>query len=122
MVDDEPHIRLYLRQILKTLEIPNIEEVNSGEAGLKALEANVPDFVILDINLLGMTGIEIVSAIRQKNFKLPIVMFTAQATRETVEACRDAGADFFIRKDTPRAEITTHLKDFIAQIARSNTP
>lgn len=119
MVDDEPHIRLYLRQILKSLDIPNIEEVNSGEAALTSLESNIPDFVILDINLPGMTGIEIISAIRLKFRELPIVMFTGQATRETVQACRDAGANFFIRKDTPRAEITNHLKDLIQQISKS---
>jgi CheY-like chemotaxis protein len=116
IVDDESHILLYTRLILKALGVPEILTAARGEEALAIFERTPPQLVLMDINMPGTTGIEVLQAMTASNPDIPVVMLTGQASREAVEVCRDAGACFFIRKDTPREEIMSLLRDLFARL------
>jgi PAS domain S-box-containing protein len=89
--------------------------VTSGEAALKAMEAEVFDLVLTDIHMPGMDGIEMTKAIRVQEAqankpRTPIVALTADVLETGRRACREAGMDGFLTKPVE----PTQLDDMFA--------
>ncbi len=74
--------------------------VTSGEQALKFLEKNIPDVILLDINMPMMNGFEVLEKIRIMPGcdNVPIIFLTADTEAETEQKCFDAGAVDFIAK------------------------
>src|SRR5215470_12749939 len=86
--DDEAHLR-----DLMQMELPRLgHEVTvcaDGAAALKALERAVFDTAILDLRMPGLTGIEVLSQIRQISPDTQVILLTGHATVDTaVQALR----------------------------------
>ncbi|MCP4354548.1 MAG: sigma-54-dependent Fis family transcriptional regulator [Proteobacteria bacterium] len=97
IVDDEPSIRESLKGILsdegfEVLTAPN------GYEGLKVIEAEMPDLVLLDIWMPGIDGLETLKEIKKDNPFLPVVMITGHGTIETAVDSTKQGAYDFIEK------------------------
>ena len=97
IVDDEPSIRESLQGILadegfEVLTAPN------GYEGLKVIEAEMPDLVLLDIWMPGIDGLETLKEIKKSNPFLPVVMITGHGTIETAVDSTKQGAYDFIEK------------------------
>jgi len=75
---------------------------DTGEKALDTLNAKMDsiDMLILDMNMPGMSGIEVVQALRYMDTasKVPVIMLTADATPEAKKRCFSAGADAFLTK------------------------
>jgi CheY-like chemotaxis protein len=74
---------------------------NDGPCGLQKAKAIHPDLIIMDINMPGMNGFQVVDAIKQdpKYSTIPIIMLTSSETPESVLQGFDLGAVDFIPKD-----------------------
>lgn len=74
--------------------------VISGAQALKFLEKNIPDVILLDINMPEMDGFEVMEKIRENSecSSIPVVFLTADNDPETEQKCFDAGALDFIAK------------------------
>ncbi|MBQ7834624.1 MAG: response regulator, partial [Ruminiclostridium sp.] len=74
--------------------------VISGAQALKFLEKNIPDVILLDINMPEMDGFEVMEKIRENPecVNIPVVFLTADNDPETEQKCFDAGALDFIAK------------------------
>ncbi len=75
--------------------------VGSGVEVLNAVEKKTYDMVILDMHMPEMNGIETAKTLRfmsSGNYRLPIIMLTADATTYAVKSCEDAGIDIFLTK------------------------
>ena len=113
LVDDEPHIRKYVGTILKQLGQPTIVEAADGDEAIAAYEKDRPDLVLLDVNMPFMTGIDTLRKLREIDPEPVIVMLTSLTNRQTIEQSLALGADNYIRKDTPRDEITKALAEIV---------
>lgn len=80
-VEDDADVREHIVEFLKRY-FKTIYECDSAEEGLKIYEASAPDILLLDINLGGMSGVELATLIRQKDQKTRIVISTAYTTKE----------------------------------------
>lgn len=80
--------------------IYDITSVTSGEEAIKSLEKELPDLVLLDIEMPGMDGREVAGIMKADDRwkEIPIVFVTADADPETEAACLQLGADDFIIK------------------------
>ncbi|MBC7819760.1 MAG: chemotaxis-specific protein-glutamate methyltransferase CheB [Planctomycetaceae bacterium] len=70
---------------------------SSGQAALDKLSALCPDVVILDVEMPGMSGVETVAAIRARDARLPVIMFssyTEDGAAVTIEALSRGASDF----------------------------
>jgi YesN/AraC family two-component response regulator len=113
LVDDEPHIRVFVRLILKTFGDVVIYEAANGVEAVASYQANDPDLVLLDVNMPHLDGIETLHQLKQVDPDCVVVMLTSLANRETVDRALELGAVNYIRKDTPKDEITRALAETI---------
>ena len=81
--------------------------VSSGEEALDSIEANLPDYVLLDILMPEMDGVEVCRRIRSEWPSAPprIVVYTASTRPELRELCASAGADMFFNKNVSIFEL-----------------
>jgi DNA-binding NarL/FixJ family response regulator len=122
LIDDEPHIRKYIAQILKTLGTPTIIEAGDGDEGIAAFEKDRPDLVLLDVNMPYKNGIETLKALKAIDPEPVVVMLTSLTNRQTIEQAQEFGAENYIRKDTPRQEIAKALSEVIADFFTEEEP
>ena len=113
LVDDEAHIRVFVSLILKSLGEPNITEAGNGEEAVIAYQAGKHDVVLLDVNMPHLDGIQTLRKLKEINPDCVVIMLTSLATRETVEQALELGAVNYIRKDTPKEEISKALAETI---------
>jgi len=118
LVDDEPHVRKFIGILVRRLGSPVISEAGNGEEALAKFALESPDLVLLDVNLPGMDGIQILSAILAQDPEAKIVMLTSLANRQTIEECLRLGAVSYIRKDTPKEAILAELSEVIQAILK----
>lgn len=100
IVDDFSTMRRIVKNLLNDLGYTNTAEADDGHTGLAALRTAPFDFVITDWNMPGMTGIELLRAIRSddKLKTLPVLMVTAEAKREQIIEAAQAGVNGYIIK------------------------
>jgi nitrogen regulation protein NR(I) len=111
IIDDDDQLRKSFERLLSE-EGYAVETAHSGEAGLKLIRAGMPDLVILDMRLPGMSGFETFEAIHEIEPKLPVIIMTAYGTTETaIEAMKMGAFDYILKPfDIP---------DMLAQIGQA---
>jgi CheY-like chemotaxis protein len=109
LVDDEAHVRLYIRTVVTSLGFEVVAEAGDGRQGLELFEQHAPDLVLLDLNMPVMDGVATLKALRQKSDQVAIVMITSLASLDVVEECLDLGADYHLRKDLPVSELRQEI-------------
>lgn len=109
LVDDEAHVRLYVRTVVTSLGFEVIAEAGDGWQALELFAQHAPDLILLDLNMPVMDGVTTLKALRQKSEQVAIVMLTSLASLEVVEECLDLGADYHLRKDLPVSELRQEL-------------
>jgi len=97
VVDDDSQLRQSFDKLLHD-EGYEVRTASSGEAGLEAVKQNIPDLVIMDIRMPGMSGMEAFQAMRQIEPKLPVIIMTAFGTTETaIEATKLGAFDYMLK-------------------------
>jgi len=110
VVDDEKNIRRTVGMILEG-EGYEVLAAESGEAGLRLLERHEIDLVILDVNLPGIQGIDLLRQIKAADAERMVVMISGQGTvRVAVEATR-AGAFDFLEKPLTKERIVVAVSN-----------
>lgn len=115
LTDDEPHIRKFIGLVLKKFGSPQILEASDGAIAVKLYEQEKPDLVLLDVNMPNMDGLQALAEIKRLDPDALVVMLTSLANRQTVEECVRLGAIDYIRKDTPRDELTIQFTRIIEE-------
>jgi two-component system LytT family response regulator len=117
LIDDEAKGRLYLRQLCDKY-VPQIKIVGEAATASEALElidVEKPDLIFLDIEMPGMTGIEMLRQMQEVAFE---VIFVTAFNRYAVEAFRLGAVDYLLKPASPsdlqqaveRAEKILNLK------------
>jgi len=113
IVDDYTTMLRILRNLLRQLEIHNVEEANDGDTAYLLMQKNPPDLVISDWNMVPVTGLDLLRKVRAdaKLKHIPFIMVTAESKTENVVAAKQAGVSNYIVKpfnaDTLRAKIAS---------------
>ncbi len=101
IVDDDFDIREVLKDRLESLGY-GVVEASNGQEALSLLEKQTPHLVLLDIEMPGMNGLEVLREIRKKEKDLTVVMITAYGTVErAVQAMREGAYDFIPKPFEP---------------------
>ncbi len=114
VIDDEVSIRESLETLLG-LEGYSVRMALDGEEGLRTLDQDNFDLVLLDLALPGQSGMEILPQIRERYPELPVIMITAYGTvHNVVEAIR-AGAENFVQKPWDNEKLLADIRSAIAR-------
>ena len=120
MVDDHQTNRLVVRAILG--DLVHLEEAESGPEAIAAAEARKYDLILMDMQMPGMSGLEAISTIRQRERadNCPasrIVMLTAHVLPEHEAQALAAGADRHIAKPVSAETLLGLIESLIDQAA-----
>jgi DNA-binding NtrC family response regulator len=96
LVDDEPHLLQILRE-----HFAGRYEVDTASSGAAAVERFVrqrPDVVFLDVNMPGISGLEVLKLFKQSDPGIPIIVVTANTEIPVAEECLKQGAFSYVPK------------------------
>jgi DNA-binding response OmpR family regulator len=91
VVDDDPSIRNLVREFL-TLRGYRVRVAQDGKEALALVEQERPHLIILDLNMPGMNGIEVLRALRARDFKGGVVMLSVSQDEHALQQTMDLGA------------------------------
>nr|WP_036161469.1 chemotaxis response regulator CheY [Marinomonas ushuaiensis] len=100
IVDDFSTMRRIIKNLLRDLGFTNTVEADDGTTALPILQGGTIDFLVTDWNMPGMTGIELLRAVRadEKLKTTPVLMVTAEAKRDQIIAAAQAGVNGYVVK------------------------
>ena len=110
VIDDEPIIREVLGAILSQ-EGHSLRLVEDAETGLRALEQEEFDLVVLDLMLPGMGGLESLREIRRRDPDQQVVMITAYASVETAVQAMRMGAHDYLTKPFKNEDVLKTVRN-----------
>jgi DNA-binding response OmpR family regulator len=108
IVDDDPAIRKFIRANL-TARGYEVLLAFDGEEGLRVLETEMPDLILLDIMMPKVDGLEVCRRVREWS-KIPIIMLSARAGEMDKVKCLDCGADDYLTKPFSLKELLSRIK------------
>lgn len=116
VVDDEKHIRMLMRKVVRGLNLELAGEAENGKEAVQLFKQEKPDLVLLDINMPYMDGIEALKEIRGDTPNALVIMLTSVADTESVQKCIDLGAVDYILKSNPLQEIRQVIEESVKAI------
>lgn len=114
VVDDEEELRENMYDLLE-LEGFNVETAETGDAALALVKEKVPDLILLDIQLPGTDGIEVLRQVKEVHPNLPVIMVSASSQKGTHEKLDEYGADSFILKPYDQDDVLQQMNDLLAK-------
>ena len=118
VIEDDKFLRdLIVRKLTKEGFV--VTEAPDGEAGLKAMREHLPQLVLLDILLPGMSGFDVLEAVHkdEKISSIPVVVLSNLGQQEDIERAHSLGAkDFLIKAKHTPGEIVTRVKEILHEL------
>jgi DNA-binding NtrC family response regulator len=105
IVDDEPVARRLVRAILAQQGYTTVDEAEDGNMALAALKATAYDLVLLDKNLPGIDGLEVLEQGKRLRPGCEFIMITAYGSMETAIRAMDLGASSYLTKPLDDFEV-----------------
>jgi len=114
VVDDNDDNRLLVRTYLAN-EGYGIREASSGERALDMVRQSLPDIVLLDVQMPGLSGYDVCERLRSmpNGGLVPVIMVTALQEPTDKVAAADVGADDFISKPLNKRELLTRVRSLL---------
>ncbi|HEX9014881.1 MAG TPA: sigma-54 dependent transcriptional regulator, partial [Chloroflexota bacterium] len=113
IADDDPSIRLLLRNFLEGEGYDTAEAKSGGEVLRTLPQANpAPDLMILDLKMPEWDGIEVMKKLGEQNIKVPVLLMTAHGTSNSAIQAIQAGAFDYITKPFELDDVLLTLRRF----------
>jgi signal transduction histidine kinase len=129
VVDDETGMRLAIARVLNTFTVKpgdddatisfEVQTAETGEEALERIAEAVPDILLLDLKLPGISGLDVLRQVNERGLPTLTVMITAYATLETaIDATKQGAHDFLPKPFTPdelRVAVRRVVKHLVVQ-------
>lgn len=119
IVEDDPTIALGLRDSLE-FEGFRVIHAETGTAGIRMIERDNPDCIILDLMLPDLNGYQVCTEIRKTNSATPIIMLTARSQEADKIRGLDAGADDYVTKPFSVGELVARIRAILRRANRAS--
>jgi DNA-binding NtrC family response regulator len=126
VVDDEPDVEpLFRQQFRREMREGRylLDFAPSGEAALNKLDGCAGNEIILllsDINMPGMSGLDLLPIVKTRRPDLPVFMISAYGDADTVTTARERGANEFLAKPVDFAKLRRDIMTVHADVMRRN--
>lgn len=102
LVDDNPHMRTLLSEILRAIGVTEVFEATDGAQALQRMRLHPVDMVMTDLAMEPLDGIDFLQLLRNSadspDQMCPVIMITGHTTQKRVAEARDAGVNEFLAK------------------------
>lgn len=118
IVDDFSTMRRIIKNLLRDLGFSNTHEADDGVTALPMLRSGDFDFLITDWNMPGMSGIDLLRAVREddKLNTLPVLMVTAEAKRDQIIEAAKAGVNGYVVKPFTAAALKEKIEKIFERV------
>jgi two-component system, chemotaxis family, chemotaxis protein CheY len=116
IVDDESHVRAFLRLLLREIGISECWEAADGVSAVQLAQQHQPELVLLDVNLPGLNGLQVLAQLKDVIPNVPVVMVTSQSAISTVSEAVRLGAVGYLLKHSPKDETLKALNEVLDSI------
>ncbi len=110
VLDDEPEMRKAIHRLL-TCRGYQVEEYERGEDVLDTVGSHRLDCLLLDLQLEGINGFEVLEAFLARHIRLPVIVITAHDEPGTEERVRGLGAVAYLKKPVDRDSLLSSISD-----------
>ncbi len=120
VVDDFSTMRRIIKNLLRDLGFNNTAEADDGKTGLPMLQSGGYDFLVTDWNMPGMTGIDLLRAVRSddKIKDLPVLMVTAESKRDQIVLAAQEGVNGYIVKPFTAATLKEKIDKIFERLGK----
>ncbi|MDX1800060.1 MAG: chemotaxis response regulator CheY [Marinobacter sp.] len=118
IVDDFSTMRRIIKNLLRDLGFTNTDEADDGNSALPMLKSGKYDFLVTDWNMPGMSGFDLLKAVRADDSlkTLPVLMVTAEAKRDQIVAAAQAGVNGYVVKPFTAAVLKEKIEKIFERI------
>jgi len=120
VVDDEPRMIRFIRMNLE-LEGYKVLEATNGLEALERVREDLPDLVVLDVQMPEIDGFEALEHIRQVS-TVPVIMLTVKADEEDKVRGLELGADDYVTKPFSPRELSSRIKALLRRLEMPSPP
>jgi two-component system, OmpR family, phosphate regulon response regulator PhoB len=112
IADDEPSLRLLVHATIESDDYTVVEAVD-GEQAWEMIQKQKPSLVLLDVQMPGRTGLEVLRSIKaDPELKATrVILLTSKTQEKDVEAGLIAGADFYLTKPFSPLDLVTRVEE-----------
>ena len=116
VIDDDANALMAVEHTLDVRGFDVTAFTDVGE-GMQHVQNSPPALLILDINMPGISGLQICRQLKSnsRTKPIPILIFTSDPSRENVQQAIEAGANGFIAKPFDPTNLTTKVREVLAQ-------
>jgi two-component system cell cycle response regulator DivK len=114
IADDDPTVLTLVRSALQNFGL-ECETANNGRAALELIRKNPPQAAVLDVNMPGMDGYEVLGAIRADGLPMKVLLLTARQQEGDVIRGFSLGADDYVVKPFGPMELVARLKRLLSR-------
>jgi CheY-like chemotaxis protein len=104
VVDDSEINRLIIVESLKSKGFSTCE-ASDGQQAIDTIVTKKPDLVLLDLIMPVMDGFDAMAKLREMNVRVPIIVITAYLKENSINRCKELGADGFLTKPVKMQEL-----------------
>ena len=122
LVEDDDMLGFIIKEGMELVGDYEVMWCQNPKAGLVAFDAFVPDVVVSDVEMPGMSGLEMVRIIRQKNPNIPIILETGVSSAKTIVEAYKIGIDNYIKKPFLPAELDAYIQVLLRRISAAPKP
>ncbi len=116
IVDDQTSIRGMLKTVVSRIGFDTVLEAADGEKAVEVYRSESPDFVLMDINMPKVTGLEALKEIITFDPNAVVCMLTSQDTAQVVRTCVEEGATHFILKNSSPDKLQQEISKLVNEI------
>ena len=113
LIDDEAYFRMLTDMQLKRFGY-DVSLADNGWNGLELYRREHPNIILLDVNMPGMDGIEVLKQIRTVDSEQPVIVLTGYRSPQTERQMRALGVSGFLVKDSSSRLLEDTVKRFLA--------
>ena len=111
IIDDEAHVRVYLRMLLQSVGGTTVWEAVDGKEAVALFALHRPEVVLLDLAMPVVAGEQVFRELRAIDPDVAVVVITSQSSMKSVQAIHDLGAIAYLLKHTPREQMVKTLEE-----------
>jgi two-component system, OmpR family, KDP operon response regulator KdpE len=120
VVDDETQIARVLKTALSAQGY-EVKTAGDGESGLNLAMDWIPDLIVTDLSMPGMTGIELCRNVRERS-QVPIIVLSVRGEEKSKVEALDAGADDYVTKPFSVNELLARVRANLRRVAATREP